>query len=194
MSESANQGYALGEAYAARFEALAASGADVHGEATFCTRLLPPSARILDAGCGTGRVAARLVELGYRCVGTDVDSTMLEVARKIPGVHWIQADLTVLDLNEQFDLVVCAGNVVPLVPDPPAALARIAAHLRPGGYAVFGFGLARTHLPAGAVPFALADFDAWCAKVGLALHERFAGWDGAEYSGGPYAVSVAIRA
>lgn len=194
MSESANQGYALGEAYAARFAALAASGADVHGEATFCACLVPAPARILDAGCGTGRVAARLAELGYRCVGTDVDSTMLAVARRLPDVEWIQADLTTLDLGERFDLAVCAGNVVPLVPDPAAAVARLAEHLRAGGFAVFGFGLARTHLPSGAAVLALADFDDWCAAAGLALQQRFASWDGAEYTGGPYAVSVAVRA
>ena len=49
-----------GSRYAARFERLAAQGHDVHGEADFCAALITPGARVLDAGCGTGRVAIRL--------------------------------------------------------------------------------------------------------------------------------------
>src|SRR4051812_30456157 len=67
--------------YAARFRALAARGGDVHGEAAFVSGRRPPPARVLDAGCGTGRVAVRLRELGYDVVGVDVDTAMLDVAR-----------------------------------------------------------------------------------------------------------------
>lgn len=188
-------GYPRGQAYQAHLDALAATGTDMHGEAHLCARLQPPPARILDAGCGTGRVAAFLSTLGYDCVGTDLDEAMLEVARAVPSVEWIQADLGTLDLGqtEPFDLVVSAGNVVPLVPDPAAALARIAAHLRPGGLLVAGFGLARTHLPSGATVVDLADYDAWCATAGLQLRDRLATWDGEPYAGGPYAVNIAVR-
>src|SRR5687768_2177284 len=90
-------GGAEGRAYAARFDALAAGGVDIHGEATFCERLRPPPARILDAGCGTGRVAIRLAERGYDCVGVDLDASMLEVAReRAPHVPWLLGDLASL--------------------------------------------------------------------------------------------------
>src|SRR5205085_5118614 len=136
----------------------AATGADMHGEARLCATLVPPGARVLDAGCGTGRVAARLAELGYVCVGADVDPSMLEQARATTSeVTWLAADLATLDLPasgiaEPFDLVVCAGNVVPLVApgDEAAVVARMAAHLRPGGLLVCGFGLDADHLPPGA--------------------------------------------
>src|SRR3954462_14984407 len=87
MSESRSRwadiaGDDAGERYAARFAKLAESGADLHGEARVCAELLPPGARVLDAGCGTGRVAIRLAELGYDCVGVDLDESMLEVARR----------------------------------------------------------------------------------------------------------------
>ena len=75
-------GETSGEDYAARFSALARSGKDVHGEARFCAALVPTGARVLDAGCGTGRVMIRLAELGYDCVGADLDASMLAVARK----------------------------------------------------------------------------------------------------------------
>src|SRR6188472_4055254 len=83
-----------GREYAARFDALAASGADVHGEATFCTALLSPGARVLDAGCGTGRVAIRLAAQGFDVVGLDVDDSMLAVARdQDPALRWVLGDI-----------------------------------------------------------------------------------------------------
>src|ERR1700742_1593314 len=83
-----------GQDYAARFAALTRSGKDVHGEARFCAALVPAGARVLDAGCGTGRVMIRLAELGYDCVGVDLDASMLAVAREqAPQLPWFQADL-----------------------------------------------------------------------------------------------------
>ncbi|MCK1797018.1 methyltransferase domain-containing protein [Streptomyces sp. XM4193] len=87
-----------GEEYAARFAALADSGRDMDGEARFCAALVPPGSRVLDAGCGTGRVMIRLAELGHHCVGVDLDASMLAVARRqAPELVWIQADLATLD-------------------------------------------------------------------------------------------------
>lgn len=198
MDEPAGRQYPRGEAYAARLAALAASGMDMHGEATLCASLVKAGAAILDAGCGTGRVAARLAELGYRCVGVDLDESMLAVARTVAGVRWVAADLTDLDLaahgvTHTFDLAVSAGNVVPLVPDPRAAVRRIAAHLAPGGVLVAGFGLARSHLPADAAVLRLDDYDEWCLGAGLRLQRRLATWDGAGYAGGTYAVSISVK-
>lgn len=129
-SSGQGQEEGLGERYAARFEKLAAAGTDVHGEATFCETLLAPGASVLDAGCGTGRVAIRLAERGFDCVGVDVDASMLDAARRrAPGLTWVQADLVNLDLGRTFDLVVAAGNVVPLVAEgtESAVVARMAA-------------------------------------------------------------------
>ncbi|HUR75169.1 MAG TPA: class I SAM-dependent methyltransferase [Sporichthya sp.] len=192
-----------GEAYAARIAAIAATGKDMHGEARFCQALVEPGARILDAGCGTGRVAARLAEVGFDTAGTDVDASMLAVARRVPGVRWHLGDLATLDLTAQdppeapFDLVVAAGNVFPfLAPGTgPRVLARLTAHLAPGGLLVAGFGLDRAHLPAAAAIVDIADYDAWCAAAGLVLASRHATWDGDAWSDlAGYAVSVHRRA
>ncbi|MEQ1788221.1 MAG: SAM-dependent methyltransferase, partial [Acidimicrobiales bacterium] len=51
-----------GDDYQARFDRLAAAGDDVHGEATFVRAYAPRS--VLDAGCGTGRVAIELARGG----------------------------------------------------------------------------------------------------------------------------------
>ena len=187
-----------GASYAARFDALAAGGDDVHGEARLCASLIPAGARVLDAGCGTGRVAIRLAELGHSCVGVDVDASMLAQARsRAPDLRWIRADLATLDLassgvDTPFDLVVAAGNVIPLLApgSEPAAISALARHLRPGGLLVTGFGLDAAHLPIPAPTVDLPSYDAWCAAASLDLQERFATWDREPYAGGGYAVSL----
>ncbi|HEY4947146.1 MAG TPA: class I SAM-dependent methyltransferase, partial [Acidimicrobiales bacterium] len=94
-----------GEGYQQRFDALAASGVDVHGEAEFVDRLHPSS--VLDAGCGTGRVARELARRGIEVVGVDIDPSMIATARRsAPGLHWLIDDLTRLDLHRRFDVVV----------------------------------------------------------------------------------------
>lgn len=189
-----------GEEYAARFAALAESGKDLHGEARFCAALVPPGARILDAGCGTGRVMIRLAELGHDCTGVDLDESMLAVARKAaPDLPWFQADLAGFDpaalgIAADFDLVVAAGNIFPLLASGTEGevARRLAAALKPGGLLVAGFGLDRAHLP---VPpsITLDEYDAHCAAAGLTLVDRFATWDADPYDGGGYAVSVHHR-
>ncbi|POX38584.1 SAM-dependent methyltransferase [Streptomyces sp. Ru73] len=193
-------GETSGNEYAARFTALARSGKDVHGEARFCAALVPAGARVLDAGCGTGRVMIRLAELGYDCVGVDRDASMLAVAREqAPDLPWYQADLTefapdLLGIAAGFDLVVAAGNIFPLLAEGTEAtvVKRLAAALRPGGLMVAGFGLDAAHLP---VPpsITLPEYDEYCAAAGLTLVDRFATWDAEPYEGGGYAVSVHRR-
>ncbi|MEU0379662.1 class I SAM-dependent methyltransferase [Streptomyces sp. WAC01490] len=189
-----------GEEYARRFARLAESGHDVHGEATFCAALVEPAARVLDAGCGTGRIAVRLAELGHRCTGVDVDASMLAVARRqAPAQEWLLGDLArtdALGLRPDFDLVLAAGNVIPLLAagTEEAVIGQLAAVLRPGGLLVTGMGLDAAHLPLPEAPFGLADFDAWCDRAGLTLRQRYATWSGDAYVPGcGYAVSVHVR-
>ncbi|MFB7501526.1 class I SAM-dependent methyltransferase [Streptomyces sp. NPDC056161] len=189
-----------GQDYAARFAALARGGQDVHGEARLCAALVPVGARVLDAGCGTGRVMIRLAELGYDCVGVDLDASMLDVARQqAPELPWFQADLAKfepdrLGIAADFALVVAAGNIFPLLSAGTEAtvVERLAAALRPGGLLVAGFGLDEAHLP---VPpgITLPEYDDCCAAAGLTLVDRFATWDADPYDGGGYAVSVHRR-
>jgi SAM-dependent methyltransferase len=194
-----------GEEYQARFARLAASGAHVHGEADLCIALLDAAGRpraactVLDAGCGTGRVAIRLASQGVGVVGVDVDPSMLAVAREqAPGLPWFGADLATLtpaDLGgaADFDLVLMAGNVVPLLAegDCAAAVSSLAALLRPGGLLVSGFGLDPAHLPAGCPITPLGEYDEAAAGSGLRLVDRFSTWEGAPYDPAEgYAVNV----
>ena len=181
-------GGASGEEYAARFAALAAQGQDMHGEATFVDGLVGPGSRLLDAGCGTGRVAVRLAELGHDVVGVDVDASMLAVARReAPSLGWHEGDLAhlppgVLD-GAPYDAVVLAGNVVPLVAEGTlsAVVAGLAARLAPGGILVAGFGLDAAHLPRGCPVTPLADYVAAAEAAGLEPVDRFSTWQAAPF-------------
>lgn len=176
-----------GDDYQARFDALAAAGTDVHGEATFVATIEPTPRTVLDAGCGTGRVAIELASRGFDVVGVDVDPGMLATARRVaPELAWVEADLAALDLGRTFDVVVMAGNVVHFVRrgTEAAVVARCAAHVAPGGALVAGFQL-------GAGRYSLADLD---RDAGLPLEARYATWDRAAWSGDDhYAVSVLRR-
>lgn len=173
-----------GDAYDRRFQQLATAGVDVHGEAAFVASWEPSS--VLDAGCGTGRVAAELARRGIDAVGVDIDETMLEVARrKAPAIPWVRADLSTLNLGRRFDLVVMAGNVLLFVaPGTEAAVVeRVRAHLVPGGRLVAGFSLGRG--------VTIADYDAMASAAGLELEARFATWEREPFAAGAdYAVSV----
>lgn len=175
-----------GRDYDARWERLAAEGHNPHGEADFVDSLLGGSGRVLDAGCGTGRLAVELARRGYEAVGVDVDSEMISGARaKGPELAWHQLDLVELDLGEAFDAVVMAGNVVLFTaPGTEAAVvARCAAHLSPGGALVAGFQLRGSG-------YSLAQYDADCAAAGLGLSDRYSTWERGRWGGGDYAVSV----
>ncbi len=182
-------------AYQRRFDDLAARGVDIHGEATFVEGLVTPPARLLDAGCGTGRVAIQLTSLGYHCVGVDADADMIAVAeQRDPSTTWVRQDISRLHLRTQsFDVAVLAGNVIPLLAPGTllAAVERLAAHLHPGGLLAAGFGLDAAHLPPGCPVTPLADYDRACDVAGLSFLRRFATWDRQPWRpGGGYAVSV----
>jgi SAM-dependent methyltransferase len=184
--------------FAARFDELAASGQDVHGEATFVASLVEPPASILDAGCGTGRVGSRLAELGYDVVGADPDEQMIAVAReRSPSIEWTVAGLAEMDFGTAYDVVVIAGNVIPFVELAalPAAMACVAAHTKPGGLVVCGYGVDEEHLPPGAPVVPLSAYDEACAAAGLVLVDRFGGWARERHEGeaGGYAVSMHRR-
>ncbi|QIG44996.1 class I SAM-dependent methyltransferase [Nocardioides anomalus] len=182
--------------YAERFRRLAERGDDVHGEATFVAGLVEPPARVLDAGCGTGRVAIRLAELGYDVVGVDVDASMLLEARdQAPELDWRVGDLAALDTGQLFDVVLVAGNTIPLLEPGTlgSAATHLAAQLDEGGLLVCGFGLDEAHLPGGCPVTTLAEVDAAFAAAGLAPVTRYASWDRAPYDGGGYVVTVDDR-
>lgn len=175
-----------GDDYQKQFDDLADQGVDVHGEADFVMRFAPES--VLDAGCGTGRVARELARRGVPVVGVDADASMVDTARRLsPELEWHVADLATLDLGRTFAVVVMAGNV-PLFTPPgtqTALVAGCARHVPPGGHLIAGFLLDHR--------YSTARYDDDCAAAGLELVDRWATWSGEEFLGGEYAVSVHRR-
>jgi SAM-dependent methyltransferase len=173
-----------GDDYDRRFERLEAAGQDVHGEADFVASLSVRS--VLDAGCGTGRVAIELARRGFDVVGVDADPAMLEAARrKGPQLTWVESDLVDVDLGRSFGAVVLAGNVMIFVAPGTEGevLANLARHLESDGLLVSGFST-----DAG---LDLVSYDRLAAAAGLELVERWATWSRQpEAPGGTYAVSV----
>lgn len=167
-------------AYTRRFVDLAAQGHDVDGEARFVDALAPRDATILDAGCGVGRVAAALAAAGHRPAGIDCDPTLIEAGRELyPGLPLVVLDLTQVaagslaeeGLPTAYDVIVSAGNVLHFCAAGTEALIveRLAAVLKPGGRAIFGFHTS------GDYTHDRLDEDA--ARVGWRRDHRFATWD-----------------
>lgn len=163
--------------YIERFRTMAAEGQDLDGEARFVDAMVPRGARILDAGCGPGRVGGRLAALGHHVVGVDIDPELIAAAEDDhQGAMWLARDLAVLDLAsedipERFDVIVSAGNVMTFL-DPATrrdVLHRLSAHLAPEGRLVVGFGAERG--------YAFDDFFADAASVELRDELRLSSWD-----------------
>lgn len=138
-------------AYVERFRALAAQGVDLVGEARLVDAMLPRGSRVLDAGCGPGRVGAHLHEVGHRVVGVDGDPVLIAAAEEDhPGPRWLVQDLAELDLRAAgvdgaFDAIVCAGNVMAFLAESTRrqVLRRLRDVIAADGRAVFGFGAGR---------------------------------------------------
>lgn len=173
--------------YDERWRRMAAAGRSVHGEADFVSRFEPET--VLDAGCGTGRVAIELTARGVDAVGVDLDPAMLDQARsKAPEITWIQGSVEDVDVGRRFDAVVLAGNVMIFVRPGTerAVVANLARHLAREGILIAGFQLDRD--------YGVDAYDADCAAADLSFVERYAAWDGAPWlPTADYAVSVHRR-
>lgn len=180
-----------GWAYRRRLQRLAESGRYLHAEADLVEAFRPR--RVLDAGCGTGRVAAELARRGIEVVGVDRSEAMLEVARTdAPEVCFLYHDLAGPPLEPIlgcFDLALLAGNVV-LFLDPGTldqVVSNVAAMLPSGGVLLAGFQLDRS--------VGLDDYDRACRSAHLELSTRWATWERAPFDASSiYAVSVHRRA
>ncbi len=181
--------------YIERFRTMAAEGKDLDGEARLVDAMVARGSRILDAGCGPGRVGARLAALGHDVVGVDLDPVLIEaaVAEHI-GPSWIVADLAELDLahhgiTERFDLIVSAGNVMTfLAPDTRRPVLRcLRDHLADDGRMLIGFGAGRE--------YAFDDFFADATAVGLRAELNLATWDVRPFTAdSDFLVSVLVQA
>ncbi|MGZ5388640.1 MAG: class I SAM-dependent methyltransferase [Aeromicrobium sp.] len=163
--------------YIERFRKMAREGEDLAGEARLIDAIVAPGSRILDAGCGPGRVGGELFRRGHDVVGVDVDPELIAAAvEDHPGPTWLVADLATLDLPgaghpEQFDAAVVAGNVMNFIAvgTESGVLRNLDAHVRTDGPIIIGFGLDRG--------YTIERFDDDIASTDLVVDQRFATWD-----------------
>lgn len=163
--------------YIERFKIMEAAGHDLGGEARTVDAMVPRGSRILDAGCGPGRVGGRLHALGHVVVGVDVDPALIQAAEiDHPGPTWLVGDLAELDLAAEgveggFDVIISAGNVMGfLAPSTRVeVLRRFGTHLAEDGRAIIGFGAGRG--------YEFADFFADLDAAGLRLDLALSTWD-----------------
>ena len=163
--------------YIERFRTMAADGRDLDGEARMIDAMVGRNARILDAGCGPGRVAGRLHGLGHRIVGVDIDPALIAAAEEDhPGPQWVIGDLSDLDswsdrVEPGFDVVVSAGNVMTFI-EPAGrrvALSTLAGLLAHDGRLVVGFGSGRG--------YEFDEFEADVKAAALRFDLRLSTWD-----------------
>ncbi len=174
--------------YVERFRAMARDGADLAGEARMIDAMVPRGARILDAGCGPGRVGGHLAAAGHEVVGVDLDPVLIAAAEQDwPGATWLVGDLVDLALPDRFDAIVCAGNVMAFAAPGSRVeiLRRMRAHLAADGRAVIGFGAGRGY------PFDLFLADAGAA--GLVPEVLFATWDLRPFTDGADFLVASLR-
>ncbi|WP_168796570.1 class I SAM-dependent methyltransferase [Arthrobacter echini] len=104
---------------------------------------MTPGARVLDLGCGTGRITLAAAEAGCQVMGVDPNPTSLRAARAKPGadrVRWVDGTSRMIPPDARFDAAIMSSNVAQEMLDD-AELARtfsdIASHLAPGGRLAF---------------------------------------------------------
>ncbi|MGB3770015.1 MAG: methyltransferase domain-containing protein [Rhodococcus sp. (in: high G+C Gram-positive bacteria)] len=175
--------------YVARFRELESAGDDMHGEARFVDAVLPRAARVLDAGCGTGRLGAELSRRGHSVLAVDLDPVLVAEARTHPDLEVVLDDLATMELAPQsLDAVVAAGNVmVFLAPGTEAAvLAKWHDALIPAGVVIAGFATDRD--------YTVENAERDLAAAGFTAVQRFSTWSvGVWADDADWAVLVARR-
>ncbi len=128
-----------GEMVAGYDEQMAASPL-AQADVAFCERWFPTPGKLLDMGCGTGRLCLHFANKGFGCVGVDLSDEMLEKARAASGFacQFLQANL--VDLAEfpdaTFDCAACLFSTLGMVrghENRAKVIANAFRLLKPGG-------------------------------------------------------------
>jgi len=92
-----------------------------------------PVERILDLGCGTGHLTAKIAEAGAQVVGVDRSPEMIRQAlEKYPALRFEVMDARELSLGGEFDAVF-SNATLHWIKEPERAIAGISKLLRTGG-------------------------------------------------------------
>ena len=182
------------ETYAQRFIDGYETGEDLYGEARFVDAMAQRASVILDAGCGTGRVAGALTKAGHTAIGVDKSARLLKVAQKyFPDTAYVETDLLTVSAellgNDDFDIIVLPGNVMPCLAEGTErdVLSNLLSLLKPEGRLVLGFRTDRE--------YAVSQLDEDIVMLGLVEVARFSDWQmGRWYDESGWIVTVLERA
>lgn len=96
--------------------------------------LLPPAARVLDAGCGSGRDALALTRMGFDVTAMEASPKLAALARAHTGLPVQVLTFDQVEWRDAFDGVwACASLLHVPRAELPAAVRRLRDALRPGG-------------------------------------------------------------
>jgi SAM-dependent methyltransferase len=106
-----------------------------------------PVHRVLEPGCGSGRLVTALASRGFDVTGVDLSAASLnylrrKLQRRKLSAALIKADFTRLELSQTFDAAYCTFNTFRHLTSESAAVSHlqsVADHLRPGGIYILGF-------------------------------------------------------
>jgi SAM-dependent methyltransferase len=126
------------------YDAQMAASPLAHADVAFCERAFPTPGRLIDLGCGTGRLCVHFMKKGYECVGVDLSMPMLEKASEnaaAAGVygHWVAANLVSPPEPwdyQTFDYAACLFSTLGMVrgaENRAKVVANAFGWLRPGG-------------------------------------------------------------
>ncbi len=107
--------------------------------------------KVLELGCGTGRVTIPLAKSGVKIVGLDVVPGMVELAKQKSGelpIEWVVADVRTFHLEQKFRLIFESGSVfhhMLTLQDQEAYLARVREHLEDDGRLVLSLFFPKLH-------------------------------------------------
>jgi len=139
-------------------------------------RYHPDATTLLELGCGTGSILARLT-CGASLTGLDRSPVMLAVcAAKVPGARLVEGDMRSFDLGERFDVVICVFDSINHLLDVAsweALVAGVDRHLTEGGLFVFDVNCVGELRRLGDEPPWVYDFDGGTAIIDV----TFAGAD-----------------
>ncbi len=105
--------------------------------------LLPEQARILDAGCGSGRDAGAFAKLGHGVIAFDASPALVALAEDHLGQPVQRLRLQDITWQDEFDGIwACASLLHVPAAELPDVMQRLCAALKPGGilYASFKYG------------------------------------------------------